>query len=249
MPVEFSARAGFATDYVYRGTTLSDRRPAMGAGFEAAISTLYGGATVTSVRLPSQPAAEIALGGGVRQKLWDIGLDLGATYFLYPHETSGSAGIEYWEIAARADKRINEALRVAGGFAYSPNVSNTGAWSKYAAIGFGIDLPANALPETVSASLSGGAGYSWFGKQAVALGGLPLPSYLNWNAGVTLTRGGVHLDLRYHDTDLSKDECFLFTGDPSAVPGGRLDPVSNPQGLTSHWCGAALVAKLWLELN
>jgi uncharacterized protein (TIGR02001 family) len=248
-PLEISARTGFATDYVYRGTTLSDRRPAMGAGVEAAFSTFYAGATIASVRLPSQPAAEVAISGGVRPKLWDIEFDFGATYFLYPRETWGSPGIEYWEVAARADKRINETLRIAGGFAYSPNVSNTGAWSKYVAAGLGIDLPASVLPENIAASFTGGAGYFWFGNQEVALGGLPLPAYLNWNAGVTLTRGGVSLDLRYHDTNLSKEKCFLFTGDPGAAPGGRVDPVSNPQGLTSRWCGAALVAKLLFELN
>ena len=59
----------------------------------------------------------------------------------------------------------------------------------------------------------------------------------------------MNLDLRYHDTNLSKENCFLFTGDPGAAPGGRVDLLSNPQGLTSRWCGAALVAKLWFELN
>src|SRR5262249_49732520 len=57
--LEFSARAGFATDYIYRGVTLSDRRPAVGAGLEAALGAFYAGATVASVRLPTQPAAEL----------------------------------------------------------------------------------------------------------------------------------------------------------------------------------------------
>src|SRR6516165_7678380 len=33
--LEVSARAGFASDYIYRGTTLSDHEPAAGAAFEA----------------------------------------------------------------------------------------------------------------------------------------------------------------------------------------------------------------------
>jgi uncharacterized protein (TIGR02001 family) len=164
-PFEFSARAGFASDYIYRGVTLSDHKPAVGAGLEAALGLLYAGATVTSVKLPSQPAAEITMSGGVRPKLWDIDFDFGWTYFLYPGETvpvGVTAGIEYWEAAARADTRIGEALRVAGGFAYSPNVSNTGAWSKYAAFGIGVDLPRNALPQNVTAAVTGSAGYYWF---------------------------------------------------------------------------------------
>jgi uncharacterized protein (TIGR02001 family) len=51
--VEFSARVGFATDYVSRGTTESAHRPAAGAVFEAAFNHLYAGAAVTSVKLPS----------------------------------------------------------------------------------------------------------------------------------------------------------------------------------------------------
>jgi hypothetical protein len=57
---------------------------------------------------------------------------------------------------------------------------------------------------------------------------------------VTLTRKIFNLDLRYYDTNLSKEDCFVFTGDPNAAPGGSIDPVRNPQGLTSrrasNWC-------------
>ena len=251
-PVEFSFRAGLASDYIYRGTTLSDRKPAVGAAIEAAFSVFYAAATVASVKLPTQPAAEITMTGGIRPTVGDVSFDLGWTYFLYPGEIApvgGSAGIEYWEALARADTKIGDLLQVAGGFAYSPNVSNTGAWSKYAAFGLGIDLPSGALPQNVSASLTGGAGYSWFGNQSAELGGFPLPAYLNWNAGVTFTRNMLNLDLRYYDTNLSKEDCFVFTGDPNATPGGSIDPVRNPEGLRSRWCSATFVAKLWFALN
>jgi uncharacterized protein (TIGR02001 family) len=251
-PIDFSVRAGLASDYIYRGVTLSDHKPAVGAGLEASLGLLYGGTTVTSVNLPTRPAAEITMTGGVRPNLWDIQFDFGGTYFLYPGETApvgGTAGIEYWEAGARADTSIGEALRVAGGFAYSPNVSNTGAWSKYAAFGMGVDLPRNVLPQNVTASVTGGAGYYWFGNQSPALGGFPLPAYLNWSAGVTFSRAIFNLDLRYYDTNLSKEDCFIFTGDPNATPGGSVDPLRNPQGLTSRWCSATFVAKFWFALQ
>ena len=199
--LEFSVSAGFATDYIYRGTTVSARQPAVGAAFEAAFDMFYAGSTIASVKLPSQPAAEITMAGGIRPKLWDINFDFRWTYFSYPGETPPPgvfAGIEYWEAGARADTKIGELLRVAGGFAYSPNVSNTGAWSKYAAFGMGIDVPGKALPQDITASVTGGAGYFWFGNQSVSLGGFPLPAYLNWNAGVTFTRKNFNLDLRYY---------------------------------------------------
>ena len=245
----FDARAGFATDYMYRGTTLSDHKPAVGAAMEATFAQLYAGVSVASVKLPTQPAAEIAVSGGVRPKIGDIDFDLRMTYYLYPGEVGTTNGIDYWEAGIRADKQITESIRVAGAFAYSPNVSNTGAWSWYAAAGLGYGLPSGLLPADISVSFTGGAGYSWFGNQSQELGGFPLPAYLNWQAGVTFTRKVFNLDLRYYDTNLSKENCFVFTGDPNARPGGSIDPVTNPEGLTSRWCSATFVAKVWFALN
>jgi uncharacterized protein (TIGR02001 family) len=245
---ELSARAGFATDYIYRGTTLSDRKPAVGAAFEATFSRFYAGVSVASVKLPTQPAAEVAISAGVREKIADINFDLGATYFAYPKEIS-SPGIDYWEALLRADKNITESIRVAGGFAYSPNVSNTGAWSWYAAAGVGYDVPTVKLPKDVGIAFTAAAGYSWFGNQSPEFGGFPLPAYLNWHAGVTFSYKVFNLDLRYYDTNLSSENCFVLTGDPNALPGGAVNPVTNPDGLRSRWCGATFVAKAWFSLN
>jgi len=82
--LEFSARAGFASDYIYRGTTLSDHGPAAGAAIEATFGALYAGATVATVKLPTQPAAELTMAGGIRPKIASIDFDLGVTYFAYP---------------------------------------------------------------------------------------------------------------------------------------------------------------------
>ena len=249
--LEFEVRGGLASDYIYRGVTLSDRRPAVGLAIEATYALLYAGVTVASVKLPTQPAAEISLSGGIRPTIGAIDFDLGITYFALSRRKSGrpSNGIDYWETALRAETKLGEQLRAAGGFAYSPNVSNTGAWSWYAAAGLGYDVPGRLLPPDIGVSFSAAAGYSWFGNQSPALGGFPLPAYLNWQAGVTLTHKMINLDLRYHDTNLTRENCFVFTGDPNARPGGRPNPVTNPDGLVSRWCGAAIVAKLWFALN
>jgi len=248
--LEFSARAGAASDYIYRGTTLSDHGPAAGAAVEARFGPLYSGTTVATVKLPTQPLAEFTVAGGVRPKLAGIDFDLGVTYFAYPGERlpGETHGINYWEAAIRGDRAIGESFRIAAGYAYSPNVSNTGAWSQYVAGGLGFNLPNHVLPKDLSISFTTAAGYSWFGNQAAHLGGFPLPAYLNWQAGVTFTHKIFNLDLRYYDTNLSKENCFVFTGDPNAQPGGRVDPITNPAGLASNWCGATVVAKAWFAL-
>ena len=248
--LEFSARAGFASDYIYRGTTLSDHGPAAGAAFEARFGPVYAGTTVATVKLPTQPVAEFTFAGGIRPTIATIDFDFGMTYFAYPGERlPGDTGINYWEAVIRGDRSIGEGVRVAGGYAYSPNVSNTGAWSQYVAAGVGYDLPGRLLPQNLGVSFTAAAGYSWFGNQAPQLGGFPLPAYLNWQAGVTFTHKAFNLDLRYYDTNLSKENCFVFTGDPNARPGGRVDLVTNPAGLVSNWCGATIVAKAWFAFN
>jgi uncharacterized protein (TIGR02001 family) len=245
--LEFSTRAGFASDYIYRGTTLSDHGPAAGAAFEARFGALYAGTTVATVKLPTQPVAEFTMAGGIRPKIANIDFDLGVTYFGYPGERlpGETHGINYWEAAIRGDRSIGESIRIASGYAYSPNVSNTGASSQYVAAGLGFDFPSRLLPQNLGVSFTTAAGYSWFGNQAPHLGGFPLPAYLNWQAGVTFTYKVFNLDLRYYDTNLSKENCFVFTGDPNARPGGRVDLVTNPAGLVSNWCGATIVAKAW----
>jgi uncharacterized protein (TIGR02001 family) len=249
--LDFSARAGFASDYIYRGTTLSDHGPAAGAAIEARLGQLYAGATVASVKLPTEPVAEFTMAGGFRPKIGNIDFDLGVTYFAYPGERlpGETGGINYWEAVIRGDTKISETIRAAAGYAYSPNVSNTGAWSQYVAAGVGFDLPSRLLPKDLSVSFTTAAGYSWFGNQSPDLGGFPLPAYLNWQAGVTFTHKVVNFDLRYYGTNLSKENCFVFTGDPNAAPGGRVDPITNPAGLVSNWCGATFVAKVWFAFN
>ena len=165
--LEFSARAGAASDYIYRGTTLSDHGPAAGAAVEAKFGALYAGTTVATVKLPTQPLAEFTFAGGVRPKIATIDFDFGVTYFAYPGERlPGETGINYWEAVVRGDRSIGEQFRVAAGYAYSPNVSNTGAWSQYVAAGVGYDVPGRLLPPNLGISFTTAAGYSWFGNQA-----------------------------------------------------------------------------------
>ena len=107
-----SAHAPDLQPNISTGTTLSAHQPAIGAVFEAAFNHFYAGAGVTSVRLPSEPAAEIAMSTGVRPKIGNIDLDLGWTYYLYPSGGTPPVGtmadINYWEFVARADTSFGE---------------------------------------------------------------------------------------------------------------------------------------------
>ena len=247
--LKFSAKVGVASDYVYRGTTLSDRKPAVGATVEATFAGFYAWTSAASVRLPTQPDAELAFGAGIRRTIGNADFDLGATYFAYPGDMRGAASIDYWEAAFRSEVKLTESLRWAGGFAYSPNISNTGAWSGYAASGLVTSCPPACCPPISACRSRQPPATPGSATSPTRSAAFRCPPISNWHAGVTITYKSLNLDLRYYDTNLSKENCFVFTGDAGAGPGGHRDPITNPAGLMSNWCSAAFVAKAWIALN
>src|SRR5258708_40036005 len=52
---EYTMGAGMASDYIYRGVTLSDHQPAVGAVFEARFGTFYGGCPPHTRKWPTHP--------------------------------------------------------------------------------------------------------------------------------------------------------------------------------------------------
>ena len=74
-----------------------------------------------------------------------------------------------------------------------PNVWQTGAWGTYAAGTFSFDLPSELVPADVGWTLSVDIGRWLFGPTSsgggvsAAGGGLPLPDFTNWRAGLTFT--------------------------------------------------------------
>jgi hypothetical protein len=101
-----------------------------------------------------------------------------------------------------------------------------------------------AIPETLlgfsGLAVSGELGHYWLGTTSATLGSVALPDYTHWNAGVSYTWKMLTFDLRYHDTDLSKRDCFALTSDPRGI--------FNGTG-RSHWCGSAIVGTVSVDLQ
>jgi uncharacterized protein (TIGR02001 family) len=239
------------TDYIYRGVTLSAHQPAAGASLEIDRGPFYFKFEPHSVDLPTSPWAELGFSGGFCRTFGDkIKIDVGVAYLYYAGEIPGPPVIStsYGEAHATVEYQATDALSLTATYAYSPNYSNTGAWEHYVEGGFDLDLP-KVLPTGVEWSLSGAVGRSWFGPQSASLGGFPLPDYTNWSLGISFTYDPFMLDLTYSNTNLTKENCFVFTGDPNAAPGGAINPVTNPMGLRSNWCGPAFVGTLTYEFS
>jgi hypothetical protein len=114
--------------------------------------------------------------------------------------------------------------------------------------------------------VSGEAGYYWLGTTDYLPGvyanfptgptGLPgtaganLPDYAYWNVGIGFNWKVFTLDFRYHDTNLSKEECNFLTADPTAAgPTAGVAINNSATFASSNWCGAAFVAKLSADLT
>jgi uncharacterized protein (TIGR02001 family) len=254
-----------ATDYNFRGISQSDRGFSPSAYFEPRFNItpsiqLYAGIAGLGVKLPTDPTAEVDFYAGIRPTFGPLALDFGFIYYYYPRETQlfidptgtflvtspvGALGIftlddtDFWEVYAKGVYTFNDYVALGGNFYYSPNWLNTGAYGTFASGTLKLTAPANWLPNGLGLYLSGELGHYWFGTSDPILGSIAYPDYTTWNIGLGLTWKVFTLDLRYYDTDLSKGQCFVVSGDPKGFYNGGL----------SNWCSAAFVAKLSFDLT
>ena len=242
------------TDYNFRGISQTDRKPAVQGGVELQFynNLFYAGVYGSNVDLVTRPDAEIDFYGGIRPKFGDLAFDFGIWQYYYPGEKqyidTWSAGAPiYWtpkntdftEVYGKVSYTYAEALTVGANVYYAWDWLGTGASGTYASI-----TAKYMLPFLEGLSVSGEFGHYWLGttNQAIWSTTPPtnLPDYNYWNAGVSYTWKNLTADLRYHDTDLTKRECFLNTSDPRGIISG------NSQ---SKWCGPAVVATLSFDIT
>ena len=280
-PWDIAFGAALMSDYNFRGISQSDRGPSVTAYFEPRYNInsdlqLYAGIAGSSVKLATDPTAEIDLYGGIRPTFGPLAFDFGGIYYWYPRETQfcgvvgvcgGSPGFangnttlantDYWEVYGKVAWTLNPVLTLGANIYYSPDWLKSGAPGTYASGTGKVTLPGNMLPADVGAYLSAELGHYWLGTTDAVPGvfiandgvsGWDLPDYAYWNLGVGFSWKVFTLDLRYHDTNLSKAECNALTADPGAVAGNTV--VNNfTSTASSKWCGATFIAKLSFDLT
>jgi hypothetical protein len=157
----------------------------------------------------------------VRPTIGNINLDFGVAYFAYPGEAmpGPTNGVDYWELSARADTQDRRSvprrrwIRLRAGRLEDRRLG---------AVCGGRDRLRGAEPSPAARHQRinhGRRRIFLVRKSGCGARRLSLPAYLNWQAGVTMAHKKFNLDLRYHDTNLSKEGCFVFTGDPNARAG------------------------------
>ena len=255
-PFDIAFGAAIMTDYVWRGITQSAHKPSVAAYFEPRYNInpnlqLYAGLAGESIKFPNNAAAEIDFYGGIRPTFGPVAFDVGFWYYYYPGGNSSYttdnfgvlaaiADASFYEVYGKATWTVNDFIAVGGNLYYTPSYLNTGAEGVYASGTLKVTAPSTMLPAGIGAYVSGEFGRQWLGTTDVIPGvfvpAVDLADYNTWNVGIGFTWKALTLDLRYSDTDLSKTNCYIITGDPHASAAGE-----------SNWCGATFIAKLSVD--
>ena len=158
---------------------------------------------------------------------------------------------DYWEVYGKVTwDVIKDKFALGANFYYSPDWLGSGAFGFYASgtaklTMQSFNFPTLVGPKEVGWYISGEVGHYSLGTadKFVGVPAFDLPDYWTWNVGVAFTHGVFTLDLRYYDTDLTKQECFVATSDLRGMVGG-----TNPVG-QSKWCGSAFVVATKFDLT
>lgn len=261
-PIDAIFGARLQSDYNFRGISQSNLKPSPQAYGELQIldNLFYAGVAGYRVDLPTKPQVELDLTAGVRPKVGPFTFDLGTIYYLYPDErplgttftTPGGgtfqgppfltpANTDFLELAGKVAYTHADALTLGGNVFGAYDWLGSGAPAVYSSATARYVIPDTTFPASIgSLALSGEFGRYTLGRTSPQLGRVQLPDYLYWNAGVALTVKNATLDLRYHDTNLDRSECFTLTTDPKGLATG-----SN----RSNWCQATFIASLSFDFQ
>lgn len=250
---DFAAGGKLMSDYNFRGVSQSDRKPSGTAYVEGRFNAnetfqFYVGAQAWAVKLPTDPSAEVDLFGGVRVTIGSLALDIGVMRYWYPGETefkvaSGAPfdwvkSADFTEAYGKATYTFNDMFTLGANVFHASNWLNTGATGTYVSGTAKVALPYDF-------AVSGEVGRYFLGQTDGFYGFTRLPDYTYWNLGLTYAYKVASLDLRYHDTSLSKAECSLVTGNNSSFAPLGLGNGSD----RSKWCSAAFVATLAFDIT
>jgi uncharacterized protein (TIGR02001 family) len=169
----------------------------------------------------------------------------------FPNTNATLKDTDYWEVYGKLTWDVlKDKFALGANVYYSPSWLNTGADGLFASVTAKVTMPTFQPRifwfDEVGWFISGEFGYYWLGDadpypNVFPPTALNLPDYATWNVGLAFTWKVATLDLRYYDTNLSKEECSFLTSDPNATAG--------PNGTQSKWCSAAFIAALKFDLT
>ena len=180
------------SDYVFRGVTQSNYKPALQAGFDYSFgdSGWYVGTWASNVDYndPDGPDLELDVYVGWSHDLAeDWNLDLSVVHYAYAGQRNGYGSLDY----AEAIGAITWAETVTLSVGYAPDYSDAG----YSSTWIGL---AGSWEVGDEFSINAGVGHSRFSDDN--------GNYTDWNIGVSRQFGPVNAALNYYDTNLDFED-------------------------------------------
>lgn len=244
-PITVSGSAALASDYRFRGVSMTDKEMAVQAGATVSHeSGLYVGTWASNLAgwgtfLGSN--MELDIYGGYKVPVGGLTVDVGLTWYMYP------GGLDKTDFAEPYVKVSGTAgpASVLVGVAYAPKQEALGQWynSGASAVTGVYDNPgakadnvyvwtdvAAAIPDT-GLTLKGHLGYTNGGNKGLGPQGTsvsPTGEYVDWLVGADYALGPVVLGVAYVDTNISNAEAayltpnFSSTKDGSTIAGSRV---------------------------
>lgn len=198
---ETSANVSIASDYIFRGVSLSDSTPVIQGGFDWTNDSFYAGVWGSSLT----QGTEIDLYAGYTPTLGPVEFDFGVIGYFYPGANDDDAEFNFYELLAGAAWSLNEQFTIGGAVNFSPdNYGETGEAVYYEIKG------TYAFNEALEFTAA-------YGNQSIedadgedGINVTERSDYNTWNLGATYAFHGFSLDLRYHDTDISEDSDIAY---------------------------------------
>jgi uncharacterized protein (TIGR02001 family) len=267
----YSAGVQFMSENIWRGISLTNHRPGALVYGELREGWFYLGGDVLNVTLPTSPAAQLDIYGGVRPAWGPLTLDFGAVYHGRPgnqqqwflggvapvltFQTPGGLPTtpfdqSFVEIYGKPLWAMNDYLTIGAEFSYAPSWANYNAHALYSGGNAKLSLPGTGF------SISGAYGHYFLGMGDPTYGpsyiqpgikgiqGFKLSSYNTWNIGGSYKWNAVTFDVRYHDTTLTRKGCFTNVANPA----GNFSAAVFGEGF-SDWCDARVVGSVRVDFD
>lgn len=259
------------SETMWRGISLTNHRPGALIRGEVQKGWFYVGGEALNVTLPTFPAVQLDVYGGVRPQWGPVTFDFGVFYYGRPGNKNqwflgGAAPVlTFWtpgalpttpldqsfvEFFGKSTWAINDYLTLGSENYFTPNWAGYNADALYSGGNAKLTLPGSR------ASLSGAFGHYFLGMGDTTYGptyiqpgvkgiqGFKLSTYNTWNIGASYEWNGAIFDVRYWDTTLTQKGCFVNVANPA----GNLSAAlwSNPY---SNWCEARVVGSVKVNLG
>lgn len=205
----WSVNAAGTSDYIFRGVSQTDEKPAFQAGLDASYGIFYAGVWGSNTDDGfTNSSAEIDFYAGIKPVLGPVTFDLGVIYYFYPGDHDDVADYVEFKGGASVSPIANLTL---GGYVFytDEGTFNTGEIVTYEGQA-AYTLPAVGI---FTPTIGGVFGYVDADDETLTA------SYAYWNAGLALAVEKFTFDFRYWDTDSDgedfygdlADERFVFT--------------------------------------